>query len=111
MPQVRGTVGRWSLIEYRAGSQPRRRDGTPTGPRRRAQWRCICECGTEQWVHADNLTGKTPKSLGCRQCAKLGRPRKPFSPGLQRLAANDLHSTIAAWASKTVLPDPEDPTV
>ena len=39
--------------------------------RRRAQWRCICECGTERIVETARLRGGHVRSCGC-----LGRERR-----------------------------------
>lgn len=55
MYQSGGTVGLWTLLEYRPGSKRPRADPV---------WRCRCSCGVERWVRSSNIALGKSRSCG-----------------------------------------------
>jgi hypothetical protein len=66
--------GRWTVLE-------RGETYTDTKGKRRSQWLCRCECGTEKLVLQDNLVRGLTKSCGCyekeraRELISKNRPK------------------------------------
>lgn len=56
--------------------------------RRRTQWNCLCQCGQEIVVSADNLTNKHTKSCGCllleAMHSRRGKGHPQFKHGYSR---------------------------